>query len=229
MKQAPVEKYTIAFFRLAEYVARGEKERALGVYRLLSHSFDDVAFARQLEGDILLSFCDETAHDKYFQAAQLYQKDMRLRQAAGVYEHLVILQPKEAQYMHNLIGIYQQLDAPLKAKKHAIALLDTVTRHVNIPVIAQALAMYDALFSPLECAQFHEKFIYAVIKSKYPELSIVQRNIEYVIDTLIALRHEDDLMHFFTMLHALDGNLYLYAHKYHAFKEQENLKPVRGE
>src|SRR5476649_724750 len=120
MKQAPVEKYTIAFFRLAEYVSRGEKERALGVYRLLSHSFDDLAFARQLEGDILWSFNDEGAQDKYFQAAQLYKKDMRLRQAVGVYEHLLTMHPKGALYMVNLIDLYCQLDSPLKAKAYAV-------------------------------------------------------------------------------------------------------------
>ena len=40
----------------SQCVARKEKERALGVYRLLSHSFDDLAFARQLEGDIFSFF-----------------------------------------------------------------------------------------------------------------------------------------------------------------------------
>jgi hypothetical protein len=37
MKQTQVDKHTIAWFKIAECVSRGEKERALGVYRLLSH------------------------------------------------------------------------------------------------------------------------------------------------------------------------------------------------
>ncbi len=59
MKQVPSGKYTIAWFKLAECVSRGEKERALGVYRLLSHSLDDSALVCQLEGDIFLSFNDK--------------------------------------------------------------------------------------------------------------------------------------------------------------------------
>ena len=155
MKQAPVAKYTIAFFRLAEYVSRGEKERALGVYRLLSHSFDDPAFARQLEGDILWSFNDNCAQDKYFQAAQLYQKDMRLRQAVGVYEHLLTMHPKNALYMANLIDVYCQLDLQAKAKAYIVRLLDLGVSHENIPLVSQALLSHENLFSISEWAQYH--------------------------------------------------------------------------
>src|SRR5665647_217414 len=101
MKQVPPDKYTIAWFKLAEYVARGEKERALGVYRLLCYSFDDKAFACQLEGDILWSFNDRSASDKYFQAAQLYMADAKNLQAAAVYEHLVTLNPGCLEYVES--------------------------------------------------------------------------------------------------------------------------------
>src|SRR3990172_10433854 len=78
MRQVPAEKYNIAWFKLAEFVARGEKERALGIYRLLIHSFDDKAFSYQLEGDLLSAFNDESARDKYLSAAQLYHKEGRI-------------------------------------------------------------------------------------------------------------------------------------------------------
>ena len=60
MKHLPSDKYNVAWFKLAECVARGEKEKALGVYRLLVHSLDEPAFIRQLEGDLLLAFKDYT-------------------------------------------------------------------------------------------------------------------------------------------------------------------------
>ena len=44
--------YSVAWFKLAEFVTRKEKERAFGVYRLLSHSIADRAFAAQLEACI---------------------------------------------------------------------------------------------------------------------------------------------------------------------------------
>ena len=116
MKQIPPDKYTIAWFKLAEFVARGEKERALGIYRLLSHSFDDKAFAHQLEGDILWAFNDNQASDKYFKAAELYKQENRILQAACVYEHLAALHKDSIEYVTHLIGLYEALGDTAKVK-----------------------------------------------------------------------------------------------------------------
>jgi len=91
VKQMSDEKYSIAWFRLAECVSRGQKERALGVYRLLSHSIDDPALAIQLKADLLWTFNDPQAVELYVEAAQAYQKAERLQQAAAVYEHVLDL------------------------------------------------------------------------------------------------------------------------------------------
>src|SRR3990172_12400757 len=109
MKQVPSDKYNVAWFKLADCIARGEKERALGVYRLLSHSLDDQALSLQLYGDILLSFQDVKAHEKYKQAAQLYHERNKLLEAAAVYEHLAVLEPKTIDIRIALIDIYQHL------------------------------------------------------------------------------------------------------------------------
>ena len=77
MRQVPSDKYNIAWFKLAEFVSRGEKERALGLYRLLTHSFDDRALTYQLEGDLLLSFNDDSAQDRYRKAAEEYRQSER--------------------------------------------------------------------------------------------------------------------------------------------------------
>ena len=77
MKQAQFDKHTIAWFKIAECVSRGEKERALGVYRLLSHSFNDDAIARQLEADIYCSFGEAD------QAVLLYQQAMERFHGSG--------------------------------------------------------------------------------------------------------------------------------------------------
>ncbi len=120
MKQAISDKYTIAWFTIAQCVARKEKERALGVYRLLSHSFDDLAFARQLEGDIFLSFNDtDIASEKYEQAVELYKKSNRLRQAAAVYEHLLTIHPHNKTYRADIIELYDKLGMPENAQGHA--------------------------------------------------------------------------------------------------------------
>lgn len=117
MKREANTKYTIAWFKLAECVSRGEKERALGVYRLLSHSFDDQAYAQQLEADLLLAFKDQkNAVEKYRQAAKCYKKEGRKFEAAAVYEHLRILQPKENSYRKQLIDLYKELNITSKVE-----------------------------------------------------------------------------------------------------------------
>ena len=93
MRQLPSDKYNVAWFKLAEFVGRGEKERALGLYRLLVHSFNDQALALQLEGDILLSFNDMNALEKYGSAALLYQERGRFIEAVAIYEHMIMLKP----------------------------------------------------------------------------------------------------------------------------------------
>ncbi|MGC2310457.1 MAG: hypothetical protein WA432_02455 [Candidatus Babeliaceae bacterium] len=82
----PAEKSNIAWFKLAEFVMRKEKERALGVYRLLEHSFHNEAFAKQLEADLLAAFHDEKACEKYQKTAHLYEQKEQYIQALIMYE-----------------------------------------------------------------------------------------------------------------------------------------------
>ena len=107
MRYVPNDKYTIAWFKLAECVAKGEKEKAFGVYRLLMHSLEDQAYAHQLEGDLLNAFCDERANEKYAHAAQLYYHTNRYKEAASLYEDLITQIPEE-RYIQRLIEIYKQ-------------------------------------------------------------------------------------------------------------------------
>ncbi len=119
MKQDRSDRYTVAWFKLAECISRGEKERALGVYRLLSHSFIDQAVARQLAGDIHLSFNnEEEAIVQYDKAADLYQKSKRLLEAAAVYEHLLTLQGDNVRFRKNIVDLYQQLGIHSKINEH---------------------------------------------------------------------------------------------------------------
>ena len=100
----------LAWFKLAELVSKKEKEKALNLYRLLSHSFQDKAYALQLEGDILWSLQDFLALEKYKQAAVLYKKEQRLVCAVGIYEHLLLLQPENYDFLSTLIILYSYCD-----------------------------------------------------------------------------------------------------------------------
>ncbi|HTM06040.1 MAG TPA: hypothetical protein VL201_02265 [Patescibacteria group bacterium] len=99
--------YSIAWFKIADCVMRGEKERALGVHRLLAHSLGDHALASQLEGDIMFACGDiEHALQAYNNAAEKYSALQRYEQAAGVYEHMLLLKSADSLLYNALLRVY---------------------------------------------------------------------------------------------------------------------------
>ncbi len=125
MKQIHSDRYTIAWFKLAECISRGEKERALGVYRLLSYSFNDQAVSRQLEADIHLAFDNQKeAVTHYCNAAEEYKKNQRLLESAAVYEHLLTLQPDNVQFRQTILDLYTQLSIQSKINEHSAVLAE---------------------------------------------------------------------------------------------------------
>jgi len=99
--------YSIAWFKIADCVMRGEKERALGVHRLLTHSLSDNALASQLEGDIMFACGDiEHALQAYNNAAEKYKALQRYEQAAGVYEHMLLLKSADGFLYSALLRVY---------------------------------------------------------------------------------------------------------------------------
>jgi len=117
MKHYSSDKYSIAWFKLAECVSRKEKERAMGVYRLLVHSIADEALAAQLEGDLLLSFDDDAANTKYKKAVELYCKQKRFALAVGVCEHILLLRPHDSWPHQKLIDLYQLMGVTLRQEE----------------------------------------------------------------------------------------------------------------
>jgi len=101
---------SVAWYKLADLITRKEREKALNVYRLLSHSFEDRAYALQLEGDILKSLDDQSASKKYQQAAFLYKKEKRWIDAIAVCEHLLYLEPDNFELLATLIDLYALID-----------------------------------------------------------------------------------------------------------------------
>jgi hypothetical protein len=79
------EQTSIAWFKLAEFVGRKEKERALYLFRLLMHSLNDQALIAQLEGDLLAAFGDEKAIESYERAVRGYIATQRISHARMLY------------------------------------------------------------------------------------------------------------------------------------------------
>lgn len=109
MSQFQTNKFNVAWFKLAEFVARKEKERALGVYRLLVHSLPEESLAAQLEGDLLLAFNDTKALECYEKAANLYERDGKIIQAVAVREHCALLDTENPEHFEQLVRLYAEL------------------------------------------------------------------------------------------------------------------------
>lgn len=85
--------YAKAWQALTKAITCKQKDRALGIYRLITRTFDNKAIAMQLEGDILLAFNDtQAALEKYTQAAQRYQTQGDDVKARMINEHIALLQ-----------------------------------------------------------------------------------------------------------------------------------------
>jgi tetratricopeptide (TPR) repeat protein len=210
MEQMPVEKYNIAWFRLAEYISRGEKERALGMYRLLCHSFNDAAFARQLEADILLSFSDTAATEKYYEAAQLYQQDNRLLQAVAVYENLHKLAPESLTYVEHLIRSYSQLGMRQKVAAYAQYFAEQLHRskNCNSEAILEAVA---ADLVPADVPVLFTSYVIAGFKDGAVGFDFLKPVINKAVAGFQTLHDAEGLQQFLNSVQTLNGHAYEYS------------------
>jgi hypothetical protein len=177
---------SVAWFRLAELISHGEKEKALSFYRLLAHSFEDCAYSLQVEGDILWSFEDKCALEKYKQAAFLYCKEQKITAAVSIYEHLFVLQVYNFEVLQYLISSYMKLDWFEKLEdRFDVAskwFLENKITADQLWAIVQC--MIDALAEGKDKGkQFHECSVKKVVKLIYDKVPAVkEKTMRYVLD-----------------------------------------------
>jgi tetratricopeptide (TPR) repeat protein len=154
--------YNIAWFKLADFVARGEKERALNVYKLLMHSIADEAFAYQLEGDILLSFHDYKAIDRYNFAAKLYKKNGNYQKAIAMYEH-ILLHQQDLSNLEDLLNVYELLGDQTKIihTYSRFAILAVQTN--NFELLVHRLNNYAAIKNDFLIAELYGYTFFALL------------------------------------------------------------------
>ncbi|MBS1987349.1 hypothetical protein JST99_05465 [Candidatus Dependentiae bacterium] len=215
MRYLPSDKYNVAWFKLAECVSRGEKERALGVYRLLSHSFDDLAFASQLEGDILFSFEDAIgAIAKYDQAIALYKKSNRLLEAAAVCEHVITMAPATADYIRVVVDLYKKLRLTDRVVTYLQMLFALALGHddlVNARLLLEELDQYaDAQSTVIE----RQELIFATLRDNACDIEPLRVHIEQVLDGLLALDDQVALQQFLAHVEAMHPAASEHAHLY---------------
>lgn len=206
MEQAQ-DKYSVAWLKLAEYVSRGQKERALGVYRLLAHSFDNQAIAHQLEGDILLA-CNEkeSAIIQYDQAAQAYQERGEFTQALAVYDHILLLQPS-VDILTHMIELSSQLDDHTQMleymrhmghyllKKQELAQLFEIIETYNLSHEQHAVLLIELLFISINDAAIE----------RHMKLQLINHIVTYIAHDSYTVQQ------FLMQLKSRDESLHAYA------------------
>jgi tetratricopeptide (TPR) repeat protein len=132
---------SVAWFKLADLIARGEREKALNVFRLLSHSLPDRAYALQVEGDLLWHLDDDqSSAEKYKQAAFLYQKEKRWVDAIAIYEHLLTINPTSHVLVTSLLVLYAMLDWPERFEQRLTLLVELFEqRHIDQSMFINAV------------------------------------------------------------------------------------------
>lgn len=188
MKQAYTDqKYVIAWFKIAEYVNRGEKERALGVYQLLSHSIDDQALALQIKGDILYACNDQRCIEIYEKTVESYLQQKKLMQAAVVLEQIVLIDPTNTVSIGKLIELYRMLEKYDIAYQHVEAIIQL---HINKGSILQAYEICQAWISLF--SQIQQFGLYALFLHKEYEQNVVVSQLqESMITKMVELAKLD--------------------------------------
>jgi hypothetical protein len=208
MKQTQLDKHTIAWFKIAECVSRGEKERALGVYRLLSHSFNDNAIARQLEADIYFSFGEkDQAIPLYQQAMEFYTKSQRFLEAAAVGEHLITMGTSDSALHREMIQLYMSLGMVTKIRAQV---------HVLVELFAQKQQWYEIKNLIMDCVKFSDSsgrvgiysdIIVAALAAGCP-WDVLAQSVEQALDDTTLVDNAQYLQGFLSSLQVHSDTLY---------------------
>ena len=214
MKQPHVDKHSIAWFKIAECVSRGEKERALGVYRLLSHSFNDSAIARQLEADIYCSFGQvEQAIALYLQTMELYHKSHRFLEAAAVCEHLITMCSDDLLLYREIVQLYISLAIVPKIRTYVQILVELFGQKQQWYEIKNIIAECVRISDSSGRALVYSDIIIAAHKAGCP-WDVLASGIEQVLDDVCLIDNEKCLQGMLSLLQAHSDALYNHAVMY---------------
>lgn len=214
MKHISPDNYTVAWFKLAECVTRGERERAFGVYRLLSHSLDDRALALQLEGDLFLAFeMHQEAIGCYEKAAHKYKQVGRLLEAASVYEHICMLNSQELSYKKELLWLCSNLQFDVRVAEIACALVQAYATSKKFDAIRTIATYIEHLDNYAAQAACYEKIMYTLISHVQDYDHVCKPYLELTINALLQHGNDSLLQQFLQKLKVTHDGLYKMAVK----------------
>jgi len=189
MRQILSDKYTIAWFKLAECVSKGEREKAFGVYRLLAHSIDDYAYALKLEGDLLFAFNDGAAFEKYEHAAILYQQHKRFKEAAALYEDL-IFSANQLEYTKKLTDLYGSQNLQDSQEK-CIKLFDFLVACHALELAEYVLQVVESFGDRCLLIEVYQKMVLALAQKPHA----YKHGMPVSLEKLLLLLTQDEQTH----------------------------------
>lgn len=206
--QKESERSSIAWFRLEEFVARRERERALSVYRLLGYSWNDDAYSLKLGADLMRAFQDfERAMALYQESASAYEQMDRIAAAAFVYERALSMPVQGCTHAAlKMVALFDLLNLQFKIAQHCSLVIEHLLVNSD-PEAARRVIMQWA-FSPETAARLLERLVLIAIQMKQH-----RKWHEYLVAAYVTDFHEQDayIVPFMHQLERLDGALYKFA------------------
>lgn len=202
-KEAEVQS-NVAWFKLAEFMRRGEKERALSLYRLLIHSISDEPFLKKLEADIWFLFSPKKSETYYHEAAHAYLKADKKMEALFIFELLAQRYPMIAQYYEQVIGLIDQLNDKEKKKNYQKKLYQV---HLKNGQIEKGLVLFKELEEQLKDADifaFHKLLVLEALKHKYAEQKVIKTSLLKALDGLVRTGQKAELQQFLSIIEELN-------------------------
>lgn len=205
MKKIIGEKQSVAWFKLSEFVGRGEKERALSLFRLLTHSLSDQAFIKKLEAEILVQFEDEQALPIYVHAAHLYRLKGDLVEAVSIYETLVTLEPERTEYLEKVVTFFHELDNQSKRISYQKLLCQAFLAKGWLDKSAQVFEKINTSFNGIEKLSYHQAFVVSALKNRYPQQEAITSHLEKALDGHLRFSPAAELSQFLVTVQELNA------------------------
>jgi hypothetical protein len=216
MRVLSAESYSVAWFKLADFVARGEKERALNVHKLLMHAVDEEAFAYQLEADILLSFDDELALGKYHVAANLYKKQEKYQRAIDVYRH-VLLRCEDLSMVESLLDVYNLLENDEELIKSFSLFSKACLKQQDVGLLFNRLHSFSIYPQKTVYARLHAALVESFLLYD-PQNKHLKMYLEQTVDLLKECKDKKLFNSFVERVKELDESVYVETKKLFAKK-----------
>ena len=215
MKQALSEKSSLAWFKLAEYVGRKEKERALALYRLLIHSLgENVAFIKKLEADLLFHFDHKEAETLYLTAAHVYKQMGSNREAFLLYRFLAFHYPDSLHYKEQSLELASYFFENNTIAYCAQQLYSALLEKELFEKAASLFVQYESFLkikNKIDCCQ---KFVVKALTYSRAEEDLVQPFLYKALDGLKRVGGNQEMNKFLDQIKGLNSSWYQDARIY---------------